>query len=85
MGLGGSQRVDPAAAGLRALETGMEGGKWFRLIDKVWTEKNLQSALREVLENGGSAGVDGRSVVAVEGRERRGNLYHPETTKSREL
>ncbi len=50
---------------LKALETGMEGGKWFRLIDKVWSEKNLQSALEQVLYNGGSAGVDGRSVAAV--------------------
>jgi RNA-directed DNA polymerase len=50
---------------LRALETGMEEGKWFRLIDKVWSEKNLQSALEQVLYNGGSAGVDGRSVAAV--------------------
>ena len=31
----------------------MEEGKWFPLIDKVWSEKNLQSALREVVENGG--------------------------------
>ena len=34
---------------LRALETGMEEGKWFRLIDKVWSEKNLQSALEQVV------------------------------------
>lgn len=51
---------------LKALETGMEGGKWFRLIDKVWSEKNLQSALGKVVANGGSAGVDGRSVAVVE-------------------
>lgn len=50
---------------LKALETGMEGGKWFRLIDKVWSEANLQRALEKVVGNGGSAGVDGRSVVAV--------------------
>jgi RNA-directed DNA polymerase len=50
---------------LKALETGMGEGKWFRLIDKVWSEKNLQSALEQVLYNGGSAGVDGRSAAAV--------------------
>jgi RNA-directed DNA polymerase len=51
---------------LKALETGMgEGGKWFRLIDKVWSERNLQSALEQVLDKEGSAGVDGRSVAAV--------------------
>src|SRR6202789_1853088 len=43
---------------LAALETGVEGGKWFRLIDKVWTEKNLGRALDKVVENGGSAGID---------------------------
>ena len=76
---------------LRALETGMEEGKWFRLIDKVWSEKNLQSALREVVENGGSAGVDGRSVAAVERRSEeeisiiqrqlRAESYKPEPVK----
>jgi RNA-directed DNA polymerase len=50
---------------LKTLETGMGEGKWFRLIDKVWSEKNLQSALEQVVYNGGSAGVDGRSVAAV--------------------
>ena len=50
---------------LKTLETGMEGGKWFRLIDKVWSEKNLQSALWKVVENEGSPGVDGRSVARV--------------------
>jgi RNA-directed DNA polymerase len=53
---------------LKALETGVEGGKWFRLIDKVWSEKNLQSALEEVLSNSGSAGIDGRSVAAIRGQ-----------------
>jgi RNA-directed DNA polymerase len=51
---------------LKALETGLEGGKWFRLIDKVWSEKNLRSALEKVVAKGGSAGVDGRSVSVVE-------------------
>ena len=51
---------------LKVLETGMGEGKWFRLIDKVWSEKNLQSALEQVVYNGGSAGVDGRSVAVVE-------------------
>ena len=50
---------------LKALETGVEGGKWLRLIDKVWAEKNLQSALEEVLSKGGSARIDGGSVAAV--------------------
>jgi RNA-directed DNA polymerase len=47
---------------LAALETGIEGGKWFRLIDKVWAEKNLGRALEKVIENGGSAGIDRQSI-----------------------
>ena len=76
---------------LKALETGMEGGKWFRLIDKVWSEKNLQSALRKVVANGGSAGVDGRSVgvvekqseeeIAILHRQLREEIYEPAPVK----
>jgi RNA-directed DNA polymerase len=47
---------------LAALETGIEGGKWFRLIDKVWSPKNLESSLEKVVAKGGSAGVDNQSV-----------------------
>src|SRR5580704_10731600 len=57
--------VEPAvwtARMLAALETGIEGGKWFRLIDKVWAEKNLGRALEKVIENGGSAGIDRQSI-----------------------
>ena len=32
---------------LATLETGIEGGKWFRLIDKVWSPKNLGLIARE--------------------------------------
>ena len=41
-----------------ALETGVKGGKWFSLIDKVYDPRNLGSAHRKVKENQGSAGVD---------------------------
>jgi RNA-directed DNA polymerase len=54
---------------LAALETGVKGGKWFRLIDKVWEEKNLGRALEKVIENGGSAGIDRQSVEEL-GRHR---------------
>lgn len=47
---------------LAALETGVKGGKWFRLIDKVWGESNLIRALEKVIKNGGSAGIDRQSV-----------------------
>jgi RNA-directed DNA polymerase len=47
---------------LATLETGVKGGKWFSLVDKVWKMENLQSALRQVVRNGGAAGVDGKSA-----------------------
>jgi RNA-directed DNA polymerase len=43
---------------LTALEQGVEGGKWFRLFDKVFAERNLLAALQQVAENDGSPGVD---------------------------
>ena len=44
----------------------MEGGKWFRLIDKVWSPKNLGSSLEKVVAKGGSAGVDNQSASQIE-------------------
>jgi hypothetical protein len=38
---------------LATLETGIEGGKWFRLIDKVWSPKNLGHSLEKVVAKGG--------------------------------
>lgn len=43
---------------LTALEQGVRGGKWFRLIDKVFSELCLFAAARQVLANRGAAGVD---------------------------
>jgi RNA-directed DNA polymerase len=54
---------------LRTLERGIEGGKWFALIDKVYRIANLQSAFNQVWRNGGSAGVDGQSVKQFEAQE----------------
>jgi RNA-directed DNA polymerase len=50
---------------LATLETGIEGGKWFRLIDKVWSPKNLAGSLQKVVVRGGSAGIDNQSARAV--------------------
>jgi RNA-directed DNA polymerase len=47
---------------LTALEQGAKGGKWFRLIDKVFSERGLQAAARQVLANKGACGVDHVSV-----------------------
>ena len=51
---------------LEALETGLEGRKWFRLTDKVMLERTLQRAWEGVQSNGGSAGVDGITVMRFE-------------------
>lgn len=47
---------------LQTLETGVKGGKWFSLIDKVWKRDNLGAAWRRAFDNGGSAGIDGQSI-----------------------
>jgi len=43
---------------LEALESGVKGGKWFSLIDKVYRRENLQAAFRKVVANKGAPGVD---------------------------
>ena len=43
---------------LTTLETGVKGGRWFSLVDKVWREDNLRAAFERVAANKGSAGVD---------------------------
>lgn len=47
---------------LTALGNGVKGGKWFSLIDKVYSERTLWLAWQAVAKNGGSAGVDGVSI-----------------------
>lgn len=47
---------------LAALESGVKGGKWFSLIDKVWYLPNLESAWKKVAANRGSAGIDKISI-----------------------
>lgn len=54
---------------LTALETGLKGSRWYRLIDKVWSPKNLCCALGKVVRNGGSAGIDHQSVRWVQVRQ----------------
>jgi len=56
---------------LAALERGVEGGKWYSLIDKVVRPSTLLAAWRKVEANRGAAGVDEVSVnrfKAGEGR-----------------
>lgn len=44
---------------LATLVKGIKGGKWYSLIDKVWKEENLDSAIEAVIRNKGGGGVDG--------------------------
>ena len=76
---------------LATLETGIEGGKWFRLIDKVWSPKNLGRSLERVIAKGGSAGVDQQSARQIEvhkdqtiaklEQELRSTQYQPQAVK----
>jgi RNA-directed DNA polymerase len=51
---------------LAALEQGVKGGKWFSLIDKVYSLGNLRAAFAKVKSNGGAAGVDHQTVEMFE-------------------
>jgi len=51
---------------LTALETGIKGGKWFSLIDKVYSPANLQAAWTRVKANAGAAGVDEQTIGMYE-------------------
>ena len=43
---------------LTTLEQGVQGGKWYSLIDKMHTERTLHAAYCQVAANDGAAGVD---------------------------
>ena len=49
---------------LTALEHGVQGEKWFRLIDKVYAVANLLAGYRRVAANKGAAGVDHVTIKA---------------------
>jgi len=51
---------------LTALETGVKGGVWFSLIDKVYAMRNLLAAFAEVKANRGAAGVDHQTIDMYE-------------------
>jgi RNA-directed DNA polymerase len=51
---------------LTALETGVKGGRWFSLMDKVYTPANLAAGWKRVRDNRGAAGVDRQSVAQFE-------------------
>lgn len=51
---------------LTALETGVKGGKWFSLIDKVSSRRNLKAAFARVKRNRGAAGIDHKTIEMYE-------------------
>lgn len=51
---------------LTALEQGVQGGRWFSLMDKIHPERNLLSAFSRVAANDGAAGVDHVTVTMFE-------------------
>jgi RNA-directed DNA polymerase len=53
---------------LTALEEGVKGNKWYSLMDKVYALPNLRAAFTKVKANGGSAGVDHRTIEMYECR-----------------
>jgi RNA-directed DNA polymerase len=53
---------------LETLERGVRGGKWFSLIDKVYSEDNLRAAYRRVRRNKGAPGIDHETVKHYERR-----------------
>jgi RNA-directed DNA polymerase len=53
---------------LAALGRGNDGRQWHTLTDKVWSPRNLQSALETVVARKGAPGVDGQTTEAVKKR-----------------
>jgi RNA-directed DNA polymerase len=51
---------------LAALETGVKGGVWYSLIDKVYSPKNLWSSWCKAAKNDGAPGVDGITIDRYE-------------------
>jgi len=60
---------------LAALETGVKGGVWYCLIDKVFSPKNLWSSWAKSAKNNGAPGVDGITIDRYE-KDVEANLAH---------
>jgi RNA-directed DNA polymerase len=66
---------------LTALETGVKGGKWFSLIDKVSAPRMLLRAFEQVKKNGGAAGMDHQTIAMYEQRLEQHTEYLARTLK----
>lgn len=76
---------------LETLERGVKGGKWFSLIDKVYSEKTLAYGWEKVRSNAGACGVDGITIERFEKQAKERLLavkeqierseYHPQLIK----
>jgi len=76
---------------LEALERGVKGGKWHSLYDKVYQNKSLAAAWKQVEQRKGSGGVDGVSMAAFRaradkrlvrlGEQLREGTYEPQAVK----
>ena len=53
---------------LAALEQGVAGGKWYSLMDKVYSERSLRAAFTQVKRAKGGAGVDHVTIAQYEDR-----------------
>lgn len=51
---------------LAALVNGVQGGKWFSLVDKVHRRQTLEASWQQVRSNRGAAGVDAVSIERFE-------------------
>lgn len=58
---------------LTALETGVKGGRWFSLMDKVWARATLEAAFGAVEANRGAPGAD-YQTIEIFGRDLDRNL-----------
>jgi RNA-directed DNA polymerase len=80
---------------LRTLARGVKGGKWFSLIDKVYSQRTLSLAWQKVRSNAGACGVDGittatfekdseKRLLAVNEHLKRGS-YQPKPVKRKRI
>lgn len=76
---------------LAALISGVKGGKWFSLWDKVWRSSTLERAWELVRKNRGAGGVDGVTIERFKGMKdkclielqeaRKAGRYRPEAVR----